>query len=108
MKNSADFGYLTSTDNWPEFLDPPPNASVIRAEGNQIVRLAPAAVQNRGDSFIISVDQICYMRAKEVADFLGMDSENVLFLCWTLALLDRYRFETLNGKTWHSSLIYLR
>ena len=57
--NYSNFRNLTSIDNWPEFLDPPPNPAIIRANGNWIARLAlAAAMQGREDSAVWGSEQI--------------------------------------------------
>ena len=58
--SAPESAYLTSIDNWYEYLDPPPNAGIIRARGNWIARLALAAVQSpRNMSLSIGCNRMC-------------------------------------------------
>jgi hypothetical protein len=76
------FENLTSIDNWPEFLDPPPNPAIIRANGNWIARLAlAAAMQGREDSAVWGSGNICWKCVDIVSRSLYMETGQILVLC---------------------------
>ncbi|PVH72455.1 hypothetical protein DL98DRAFT_610640 [Cadophora sp. DSE1049] len=80
--DSAEFGLLTSIDSWAEFLDRPPNTSIIRAKGNWSARLALAALMlTRNDDVLIASGEVCWACVRDIATMLNLDIEQLLILC---------------------------
>lgn len=80
--DASKFGNLTSIDNWSEFLDPPPNTAIIRANGNWIARLAlAAAMRCRGDAAVWAPGKICWRCVEKVAKSFERNNEKILILC---------------------------
>ena len=51
----------TAIDNWDEYLDPPENACVFRAQNNKLARLAAAAVSvQKKKHTLVAKDTICF------------------------------------------------
>ncbi len=64
--NFSAFRPVTSIDNWYEFLDPPKNAAVIRAQGSWMARLAMASIAVRlNRPLIITHGRFCWACAQE-------------------------------------------
>ena len=85
-QNRADFGstsnHLTSTDNWFEVFDCPSNASIVRARGNWIARLALAATSmNQKRPMIIGSQEICWACVGKIITSAHLNPDKQVILC---------------------------
>lgn len=78
------FGPLTSLDNWFEVLDRPANSAIMRAQGNNLARLALAAlcVEKNIELIVFPENQVCWACARETLEIDREETEECfLFLC---------------------------
>lgn len=79
---ASNFSHLTSIDNWFEVFDRPSNASIVRARGNWIARLALATVMtNQKTPMIIGSQEICWACVRVLTDSANLDPKKQVFLC---------------------------
>ena len=78
----ADFGRVRSVDGWPEFIDPPLEACVIRAQDNWTARLALFAVSfARGNKMLVTSSKVCWACVSAEISRKGWSSSEVRVLC---------------------------